>query len=126
MSDAEILAFPGSQGGQDNVPIWVQRLRVEVAAAKKAGRSQAAIAKAAGISDSTLSSVLLNQKDTTVDNFLRICQALNQDPGYILGGPDMTPRGAEAAKLLVQLPSEEDQRDALHALELYVRGLRQP
>lgn len=89
---------------------WRQRIED---AAKRDGRSLRDISLAAGLSHGYLHGILRDDKEPTLDRFIRICQELNLSVAYALLGVQISP---EAEKIVRLLENRPETRDAILAL----------
>lgn len=85
------------------------RNRIE-AAVKKDGRSLRDISLAAGLSHGYLHGILRDDKEPTLDRFIRICQELNVSLAFALMGMEISP---ETEQIISQIEADEPRRKAL-------------
>jgi transcriptional regulator with XRE-family HTH domain len=88
------------------------RSRIE-AAVKQDGRSLRDISLAAGLSHGYLHGILRDDKEPTLDRFIRICQELKISVAFALLGLHISPDAQRIVKLLEDRP---EARDAILAL----------
>ncbi|QUS59196.1 helix-turn-helix domain-containing protein [Pseudovibrio brasiliensis] len=65
---------------------WKERLKEAV---KKDGRSMAAISRACGRSPQYVTQIFSYDKEPTIGNLTKLCEALNVSPVYIVSGIDL-------------------------------------
>jgi len=90
---------------------WINRLRE---ARAKDGRSLRAISMAAGVGENFLSQMLRYGKAPSIDNFIKVCRALDVSPIHILTGAPVTPEMEALLEAWAKVPSYR--RKALLAL----------
>lgn len=76
---------------------WQKRLEAEIA---NCGKSQREVSLAAGLGPGYVHSILRENKDPTIGNLTKVCQALNISVYRVLGGFEMTPEDEELLRLL--------------------------
>ena len=80
---------------------WKIRLKD---AASASGMSLRAISLNAGKSPGYMHSILVEGKDPTIDNLIKVCDVLSISLSYILYGVDITPESEEVLARLQQNP----------------------
>lgn len=89
---------------------WKERLQEAIDAD---GRSLRDVSLAAGLSHGYLHGILRDNKEPTLDRFIKICNALNVSVTYILLGARVSPA---TEKIVSLLESDPAARDAVLAL----------
>lgn len=89
---------------------WRKRLEEVI---ERDGRSLRDISLAAGLSHGYLHGILRDDKEPTLDRFLRICKELNISVAYALLGAQLSAESEELVKLLQDHP---EKRAAILAL----------
>lgn len=86
---------------------WRERLE---AAVSKDGRSFRDISLAAGLSHGYLHGILRDNKEPTLDRFVRICKVLNISVAYALMGMDIT---RETEQIISEIEADGERRTAI-------------
>jgi len=89
---------------------WKDRL---LHAVERSGKSQQAIAIDAGLGRAYLYGVFKEGKVPTVENMIRICNAIGVSPAFIIFGWSMNPKQQELLDLIAQHPDQIDNLIAL-------------
>jgi transcriptional regulator with XRE-family HTH domain len=99
-----------SQNGCMSGAGWRQRLR---AAIDRDGRSMRDVSLAAGLSHGYVHGILQDDKEPTLDRFLKVCETLGVSATHILVGSEVTPA---TERIVEALEKEPAMRDAILAL----------
>ena len=97
------------KGGM-NSESWRERLE---AAIESSGQSLRDVSLRAGVSPGYLHGILRDDKEPTLDRFIRICQAAGVSASFILMGANVSPETEEIIKALEHHP---ERRGALLSL----------
>lgn len=87
---------------------WRARLRKAVDASEK---SQRDISLKAGMGAGYVNSLFRDGKDPTIDNLMKVCEAVGVSLSYVLYGVQMSQETEEFLRLVQEAP--EGERDAL-------------
>ena len=86
---------------------WRNRLEQAVT---KDGRSLRDISLAAGLSHGYLHGILRDNKEPTLDRFIKICKQLNVSVSYALLGMNVTP---SVERIILAVQDDPDRQEAL-------------
>lgn len=89
---------------------WRERIE---AAIQKDGRSYREVSLAAGLSHGYVHGILKDDKEPTLDRFIRLCQVLNLSVSYALLGANIS---RQAETLISAIEENPQARDAILAL----------